>query len=80
MLSLTSLVLGAGSKQLADHHSLKGLPTEQSTSSWEYGELKGALAAEHRNDLEGHTDAEGDSISLALARHRVTSGDLSQPV
>jgi GrpB-like predicted nucleotidyltransferase (UPF0157 family) len=69
----------AGSKPLADHVQFRDYLRSNPQAAWEYGELKRALAGEYRNDPGGYTDAKDEFISLALARQRATSGELSQP-
>jgi GrpB-like predicted nucleotidyltransferase (UPF0157 family)/chloramphenicol 3-O-phosphotransferase len=68
-------VVVAGSKPLADHIHFRDYLRSDPQAAREYGELKRALADEHRNDREGYTGAKDNFISQALARQRATSGE-----
>jgi GrpB-like predicted nucleotidyltransferase (UPF0157 family)/cytidylate kinase len=68
-------VVVAGSKPLADHIHFRDYLRSKPQAAREYGELKRALADEHKNDREAYTDAKDNFISQALARQRTTPGE-----
>jgi GrpB-like predicted nucleotidyltransferase (UPF0157 family) len=68
-------VVVAGSKPLADHIHFRDYLRNDPQAAREYGELKRALADEHKNDRNGYTNAKANFISQALARQRATSGE-----
>jgi GrpB-like predicted nucleotidyltransferase (UPF0157 family)/chloramphenicol 3-O-phosphotransferase len=66
-------VVAAGEQPLADHIQFRDYLRSNPQAAREYGELKRALADEHRNDRQGYTDAKNNFIYLALARQRAIS-------
>jgi GrpB-like predicted nucleotidyltransferase (UPF0157 family)/chloramphenicol 3-O-phosphotransferase len=66
-------VVVAGSKPLADHIEFRDYLRSNPQAAREYGELKRALADEHRNDRHRYTDAKERFISQTLARQRAIS-------